>query len=238
MGAGLGAAVYSGAAPDLVYVVRPGDDNEELRFSLRSVVANMLHRKVWIVGHCPPWVTGVERIRLDPLAEKFANQRQSLTAAVNHPGVSDVFVLMNDDMYVVEPVGFPLPCWHLGPVDDYMAYVRSMKPEDDWVRAVEATADWFHSVNCYETHIPLLFDKRKVADCLAGYPAGRPLTPAGLYYSAGSGIVGFSGIDSKCTNSPVKHGLPFLSSVDYAFAQCDIGSHIRKMFPREGDYET
>ena len=47
---------------DAVYYVRPGDRNDELRYSLRSL-ANLPHDRVWIVGHTPPWVTGIESIQ-------------------------------------------------------------------------------------------------------------------------------------------------------------------------------
>ncbi len=43
--------------PDVVYVVRPGDKNEELRYSIRSVIANLPHRKVWIAGYKPTWLS-------------------------------------------------------------------------------------------------------------------------------------------------------------------------------------
>lgn len=42
---------------DLVWIVKPGDGNEELRWSLRSAVAHVPHERVWIVGSRPGWCT-------------------------------------------------------------------------------------------------------------------------------------------------------------------------------------
>ncbi|MFF3129757.1 hypothetical protein ACFVRD_48125 [Streptomyces sp. NPDC057908] len=44
-----------GERPDIVYVVRPWNQNEQLRYSLRTL-ANLPHRRVWIAGYCPTWV--------------------------------------------------------------------------------------------------------------------------------------------------------------------------------------
>ena len=73
---------------DLVYIVCPGDQNEELRYSLRSVARNLPGRRVWIFGHTPPWVTGVHSVELDPLDDKYENlpaRVEKLEAAVFKP---------------------------------------------------------------------------------------------------------------------------------------------------------
>jgi hypothetical protein len=48
--------------PDVVYVVRPGNRNEELRYSLRSIAAHLPHRRVWLAGFCPSWVRNISFI--------------------------------------------------------------------------------------------------------------------------------------------------------------------------------
>ena len=49
---------------DIVYVVRPGDENEALRYSLRSL-ANIPHRTVWIAGYRPKWCYGIVYVPRD-----------------------------------------------------------------------------------------------------------------------------------------------------------------------------
>jgi hypothetical protein len=207
---------------------------------LRSVAANLPHRKVWIFGHCPSWVAGVGAVELDPLTDKFANQKQSIKAAVSHPGVSDQFVLMNDDMYVMREIGDELPCWHLGSTEGYIASIPiAAKQKNDWIEAVLATARWVGGgPDCYEAHIPLLFDKGELARVLNRYPSDRPFAVGEVYGIAGVNP-GHLGIDAKIGSGPLepKLGLPFLSTVDHLFGVHEVGFHIRRLFPEKGIYE-
>ena len=43
---------------DIVYNCRPGKQNEELRYSIRSVMENLPHDNLWVVGGKPEWYTG------------------------------------------------------------------------------------------------------------------------------------------------------------------------------------
>lgn len=95
---------------DVVYIVRPGHVNEELRYSLRGL-AHVPHGEVWIVGHRPEWVTGVRHIfvaQQNPLHFKYENGTANLIALAEHG--PERFALFNDDFFCVEPVmGMPLP---------------------------------------------------------------------------------------------------------------------------------
>ena len=75
---------------DLVWIVGGPGDREDLRYSLRSVAANLRldYRDVWVVGDPPGWFGGA-KMPLEPHPEKFTNQRRSLTAYVNHPDAAD-----------------------------------------------------------------------------------------------------------------------------------------------------
>ena len=100
---------------DVVYVVRPGNSNPELRYSLRSLM-NVPHGDVWIVGHRPPWVTGVRHVfvpQRDPLLHKYANNTAVITALAEHGPAR--FALMNDDFFCMRPARWPEPA-HRGPL--------------------------------------------------------------------------------------------------------------------------
>lgn len=244
-----GAAVSPpAAAPDLVYVVRPGDDNDELRYSLRSVV-NLSHRKVWIVGHCPGWVRNVERIELEPLEDKFDNQRQSLLAACDDDRITSDFVLMNDDMFVMHPVDRVVP-YHLGPLSDYVAEMQSRGwgESNTWFAGVMATLeqlrDWGTlEPRCYEAHVPLPFNRARLGGTI------RRATRRPFLWGAGySAIMGDSaslrGDNVKVADGGAQgllarlvHGLPYLSTEDAAFTDGAVGEHIRNTFPDPGPYE-
>lgn len=233
--------------PDLVYVVRPGDDNEELRYSLRSVAQNAPHRKVWIVGTVPRWVRNVEALPLEPHPEKFANQRQSLQAACVRDDLSDVFVLMNDDHFVTEKIP-SWPTFHLGLSSEFIARrLEGGRVRNTWVKAVRATAIWMAEqghgdVLCYEAHVPLLFNRTALAGLLAAYPQGRYLTVGEMYAVAGAG-----GVGEQVGNAKVKTdeefdekaalAMPFLSSNETSFGELRVGEYVRSLFPTPGKYE-
>lgn len=232
----------SAGLPDLVYVVGPGTSgHEELRHSLRSVAKNLPHRHVWIVGSIPDWVTSVKTIPLEPHPEKFENQRQSLTAACNNAEVSESFVLMNDDMFAIEPIlnTFDLPVKHLGRSSEHLKFLASVGKNNDWVDAVTATAEWFGDPNCYECHIPLLFSRERLSAVLSAYPKGRPFAAGEAYEAARAGSEGVLGHCVKVTSQPLadKLGTPFLSSVEWSFAKGEVGRYVRSLFPQKCRYE-
>lgn len=85
---------------DYVYLCRNGD-NEELRYSIRSVIKNGNPDNIWVVGGKPDWYIGKY---LEVLQDrgKFDNQVNSLKNICNNELISDDFVLMNDDFYILE----------------------------------------------------------------------------------------------------------------------------------------
>ena len=237
------------AAPDVVYVVRPGDDNEELRYSLRSVAAHAPHRNVWIVGSVPSWVTGVKTIPLVPVGEKFANQRQSLHAIAAHPGISDPFVLFNDDMFVVEPIT-EWRTWNLDTIEDHWGgpIGNVDKTSNEWLHAVWCTYKWMGEQGhpnplYYENHTPMLYDKAKLADVLTRYPHDRPFVINGTYAITGAGGKGEWGanakvnVDGDVAMAYEALGMPYLSTDDPWFATAPVGVFVRELFPDPCVYE-
>jgi len=239
----------SGALPDLAYIVRPGE-NEELRHSLRSIAqhADGLYRKVWVVGTVLPWLRNIEPLPLDPHPDKFGNQRQSITALVNHPDVADAVVIANDDQFLLRPI----PDWtptHLGPIDAAIArFLKGgMSPGNSWGQGVQETSNWTRAQLgqeplCYEAHIPLLFDKAALADCLERY-TGR-LCYANLYPIAGAGGEGTR--DGNCKvrdrtqerlDEKLALDMPWISGNEDNFELGALGRFIRTAFPTPSRYE-
>lgn len=230
--------------PDVVYIVRPGDDNDELRYSLRSVAANVPHRKVWVVGHCPWWVQNVERLELVPLPWRFDNQHQSISAVVERPDLAGEFYLWNDDIYATRRFEGVLPTFHLGPLRDYIALVEEAgKSEENWWLAgmremLTLLEEWGHmDPLCYEGHMPLRFrkeDMRRFAAARtkhflpAQFYAATDLDPGTQWMDAQPGILGDPLTDPDA---------PFMASADYWWEHSRLGEHIRAMFPTPCIYE-
>lgn len=108
---------------DVVYICKPGETNEELRHSLRSL-SNLPHNRVWLVGYKPRWATNVEYLPTVQRASKNINTWRNWQAVAGHDGISEQFVLFNDDFYVTRPIE-QVPALHRGPLDEMIAkYAR------------------------------------------------------------------------------------------------------------------
>lgn len=101
----------------MVYVVRHGDRNDELKMSLRSL-GNLPHNRVFIAGHCPRWVKNVTAIPVRSVSDKHTSIENNLRAALQHPELGHRCVFFNDDFYVMEPIE-SVPVMHGGSIEGY-----------------------------------------------------------------------------------------------------------------------
>lgn len=222
------------------------DDRNDLRHSLRSIATNAPYiTEAWIVGDVPHWFAGT-RMPLEPLAEKFANQRQSLTAFVNYPAAPAEFVLMNDDMFAIEPHTGVVTCRNKGRLSAWTAAEKADRKLNAWHRAVITTAEWVAKQVgpdplIYECHTPLLFNTERLREAINDYPAGQPFAVGELYPIAGTGGEGKHRGNAKCAaNDHLEHKLgldmPYLSASPPTWAGA-VGKHIRGMFPEACGWE-
>lgn len=152
---------------DVVYVVRPGDTNEALRYSLRSL-ANLPHRKVYVAGYCPSWLRGVIPVLRDQHNQADQeNSNANLLMATLHPDLSDDFIFMNDDFMVMHPVE-TLPPMHQGSLQARIrAYEGSNRMHQAYSlittqRALVGLGWRSEGLLSYELHMPMLMNKQKV----------------------------------------------------------------------------
>lgn len=239
-----GGAGDSARLPDVLYVVRPGDDNEELRYSLRSVAENVPHRKVWVAGHCPWWVKNTESIELEPKRDRFDNQHQSISAAVEHDDLADEFYYWNDDIYATRKFTGLLPTHHLGPLREYLSALDGYgkNAENGWLLGMREMLtlleSWGHvDPLCYEGHMPLRFRKADMRRFAANRT--RHFLPA-QFYAATDLDAGTRWIDAKAgvLGNPIDDpDAPFMSSDDFWFERSRLGEHVRALFPTPCVYE-
>lgn len=144
---------------DVVYINRPGDDNEELRYSLRSL-RNIPHDRVWMVGYCPVWVQGVDVISLERMRDKQSSALTNLIAACQSLEISDPFLIFNDDFFVMQPQE-SMPTLHLGDLDKV---IQEHRPGTAYRHAMERTRDRLAlnhpgPMYSYEAHCPMVIEK-------------------------------------------------------------------------------
>lgn len=226
---------------DVVYIVRPGDDNPELRYSLRSL-ANLPHDRVWIVGQTPSWVTGVHSLHTIQSGSKYENSTRNVVTACNYDDISDPFILMNDDFHIVRPVE-SVPTLHRGPMDEIIR-IYARKGNGGYVNGMRETRSLLHFLGyanpmSYELHVPLVVHKAPmIAGIQAGIEAGISVIHKRTLYGNLAGIGGSETNDVKVyeIDAPLPQG-PFISSMDKVF-QYGVGNVVRWLFPEAGPYDA
>lgn len=223
---------------DVLYVCRAGR-NEELRYALRSL-ANLPHDRVWIAGGWPEWVQGCETVPVKRVSSKYHSSTANLRAALE-AGVSDEFVFMNDDLFLMEPIA-EVPVLHLGPIEQ----VASKHQTHSYSRKMRLLADWLKSQGhpeplCYEVHAPMVMSRTGMLEVLdLPAPAEAVMTHKRTLYGNHFEVGGTQTRDFKAgrMSDEWAKGRPFLSTSDHVFAKGDIGRYIRETFPEPGPYEV
>jgi hypothetical protein len=224
--------------PDIVYVVRAGERNEELRYSIRSL-RNLPHGKVWIAGYCPKWLgndIGVIKTQTRPGGHVSA--KANLRAACEHPEVSESFVYMNDDFFIMQPHE-TLPVMHRGSLADA---AKNDRMASSYQRAMGKTLAILEKQGIkdslmYELHGPMTVTKAGMLEALAlcNYPMIQERTIFGNMQGVGG---------EKRHNHKVRRqdrgwsSWPFISTNDNTFRTLPVGEYIRSKFSEASPFEV
>jgi hypothetical protein len=233
----------------LVYLFGPTgrERSEELRYSLRSVEANLPHDGVWIFGYAPTWVDRdqVQVVAVPTVGRVGASAATTanLRAACAHPDMPDHFVLMNDDFFVTRPIT-GVPMLHRGPLADEIDRLgrRPDCLESAWYRLHCNTARLLAALGydrplSYELHVPMIVNRRVMAAALDA-AAGHAVCKRTVYGNlADCGGVLAEDVKVRQPQEPIPDG-PFVSTWEGSF---DYGSHagreLRALFPRPSVFE-
>lgn len=217
---------------NVVYRVRAGERNEALRYSLRSL-RNVEHDRVWVVGHRPRWVTGVEHVPGDGGERDLRLRERDLARACRD--IPAPALLVDDDMYVLAPWRPAL--LHRGPLAEHAAaargaYARSLGLTDRILRGrVEVPLS-------YELHVPLPFAPDVMASLIEGSPVGAQARS--VYGNLADHRPATRAEDVKVRRAPdlARHSGPLLSSGASARAFGLVRDLLARLFPDPSPYEA
>ena len=153
---------------DYVYICRSGD-NDELKYSLRSIEENMPEGRVWVVGHRPIWYIG-DFISVDDIGGKFDNIRNCIKTVSEHSEISDDFVLMNDDFFALRPIN-KLNNYHGGLLENKIMRYKELRMAPKYIRLLELTLKQLKESGInnpidYDIHIPMTINKTMLKDAI------------------------------------------------------------------------
>lgn len=207
---------------DVVYICRDGE-NEELRYSLRSVAKNLDYNNVWVVGGKPDWYTG-NHIAKPQMGTKYANARNNLRAIVDCGDITDEFVLMNDDFYVMSAVDV-VPYYHGGDLIDKIRVFEGFAAKSKYLSMLWDTLHILARNGSptsldYALHVPMRMRRSKLGPMLS-YEASIRTLYGNLMRVGGEQITDVK-VHTGPRNGPTQHDymssdFPFLSTHDRTF---------------------
>lgn len=223
---------------DIVYFVKDTPDNEELRYSIRSL-SNFPHRKVCFYGGCPKGLKPDCHIYVKQDQEnKWQNVYKMLRMACNNRKITKNFWLFNDDFFIMNEVLHPVNYFNgdlykrivlledkHGGMTPYSAELRKMCQE------LEALGC---SSKSYAVHYPMLINRQKALELLntTDNPMFRSL------YGNYANVKAVWSNDCKIVSKEKEwKGTDYLSTEDKAFADGIVGQQIRERFPDKCEYE-
>lgn len=153
---------------DFVYILKDTPTNEELKYSIRSVEANaggMINRIVFVGGN-PKGFKGYVYIKNEQIFNtKHKNAIMNIYAACKNKNITDNFVLMNDDFYIMKPIQ-DITKYYDGSME---ARIKSL-PDGSYKKQMQIYFDAIKHdepvpLN-YAVHTPMLINKRLAASMI------------------------------------------------------------------------
>ena len=219
---------------DYVYICRSGE-NEELRYSIRSVVKHATYDNIWVIGSKPDWYIG-NYIEVDDIGNKFDNITNCYRVLPSIGALSDDFVLMNDDFFILKPLG-KMPMFYDGTLSDKIDKHISVSGMSQYARVLikakkELIKQGIKDPLCYDIHVPMVFNKSMLS--YMDYSNNAPRSMYGNIYNLGG--VQIKDVKIYKNNSEFNiNESHFVSSEDNSFKL--IEEELHNLFPHPSIYE-
>lgn len=231
----------------LICPVRPGDNNEELRYALRSWETNLIldtPLQLMIVGDRPSWCEPDwfykgNDFKSVPLAV-FANVKQGASRALDL-GVDDV-VFMNDDFFCLDPVGKVMPVRRNATLAEHLAIFPAGNVGLWWPRSLALTASWlaeqgFPHPDSYEVHRPLPASASGMLDALSRWDihSGDTVPQWRTMYGVINKVDAYPVQDVKLGIHATGVGTPWVSTSDQSWRR--YAGNMRQRFQKPSRWE-
>lgn len=154
---------------DFVYMCRDGA-NEELRYSIRSVYAHIKNPKIWVIGGKPDWYCG-NYISVPQNKTKYENVANNLRVLCKSDQISDDFILMNDDFFIMKDLD-EIPTVYGGTLRDKIISYRKYAKHSSYTKLLSKTEKELHSLGIlnpldYAIHTPMPMNKSNLSKVIS-----------------------------------------------------------------------
>lgn len=233
---------------DVVYLLKECRQNPELTYSMRSL-ANLPHNRVFMVGGCPDNINKQKIAHVPALQgnNKFRNTTNNIQLVCHNKELSEDFILMNDDFFVLKPIKDPVAELNLcrGEIETVLQEYKKRFHNfcSSYIQGMMQTKVFLEDIGIknplsYELHIPMVLNKKKILE-LFKLPYINTINV--FHWRSVYGNLYLK--ESKQIND-VKvlvdyfHPLgsdKFLSTEDNSFQRCRI--YLNNLFPDKSPYE-
>jgi hypothetical protein len=225
-----------------VYTCRSGE-NEELRYSIRSILRFFPDAKIWVVGQKPDWYSGPYiEVKKYPRSKHHAVY-QNLKVIANSRLLPEKIIIMNDDFFFTNEVK-NIEYYHGGKLLDKVLLYESLFPKSSYTRRLRKAYRYLKHKRIalpldYELHVPMKVEKNKLAQAIehnipwrSAYgnlfkAHGTKMKDVKTYAKDASEIGGYDYKSEK---------YPFLSTDEVSFNE--IKGYLSMKFPNPSPYES
>lgn len=230
---------------DFVYILKDTEENEELKYSIRSVEKNAKHliNRIVFVGGNPKGFKNIYHIDgYQNFNNKHKNAIMSIYAACKNPYITDEFILMNDDFYIQHPIS-DIGITYGGTMLDRItelpdgAYKLEMLKARDFIKYAMLDQEPMN----YAVHHPIKIVKNCAETCI------RTIEPAHNFRNLYGNL--YRLMESNSTkpyqlkdnklrqqdNGKFDKQAPFLSSDDDTFDE--LKAYLKEIFSEKSQYE-
>ena len=227
---------------DFVYICKSGD-NEELRYSIRSVVNSFPDAKVWTVGGKPDWYVG-NYLFVEQGGNKYSNAIKNLQALSEHPEISETFVLMNDDFFIVKKID-KIEQFYNGLLSDKIDRYTKITGSSLYIKKLMVTNNRLSKLGVehpidYELHIPMIMEKQKLVSIVRDHTDCLWRSMYGNLYSVGGeqmkDVKTYANKRHRDRSNEMTEGSVFISTEDNSFRMM-LEKTFKELFPTPSNYE-
>ncbi len=149
---------------DIVYpLINSVQDNIEFKYSLRSL-ANYPHWNVYIIGYLPPRVNKTKVKHIDynmysPYWHIITSNKLYQASMVST--ISDDFIFMNDDIYIIKEVK-DIPYYKVWSLEDHLNYFKQKNIMNSYTREILEMYNRYPKWDSFEAHTPIKYNKAKI----------------------------------------------------------------------------